>query len=229
MCESCHKPAKDGKVVLAAASAKDLCITCHEDKVKQISDAKVQHPGAAGECTDCHDPHAGKTPGFVKPDPVNACLTCHADQAEQHKKKNVHQPVFEQGCATCHEPHGSENQHLLRAKDTNTACLECHGPDRSPNKLEAEHLISIYEGKVRLPEGYLRKAPVLQLKYGAGHPVDFHPVAGLIDPANPTSGQMTCLTCHQPHSSDQPGLLAKDQKPNMDFCNSCHKGKLMSK
>ena len=226
MCDTCHKPAKDGKVVLAAASAKDLCVTCHEDKAKQIADAKVQHPGAAGDCTDCHDPHAGKTPGFVKPDPVNACLGCHADQAEQHKKKNVHQPAFEQGCATCHEPHGSENVHLLRAKDVNSVCLECHGPDRSPNKLEADHLITIFDGKVRLPENYLRKAPVLPLQYGAGHPVDFHPVAGPVDPKNPAAGQISCLTCHQPHSSDQPGLLAKDQKPGMDFCNTCHKGRL---
>jgi len=230
MCDTCHKPAEGGKVVLAAASAKDLCVTCHDDKVKQISDAKVQHPGAAGDCTDCHDPHAGKTPGFVKPDPVNACLGCHADQAEQHKKKNIHQPAFEQGCATCHEPHGGENQHLLRAKDVNTACLECHGPDRSPNKLEAEHLITIYEGKVKLPEAYLRKAPVIPLEYGVGHPVQSHPVSGPLNAKDPpAAGQMNCLTCHQPHSSEQPALLAKDQKPNMDFCKSCHQGRIEAK
>jgi predicted CXXCH cytochrome family protein len=229
MCDTCHQDAKGGKVVLTKADAKSLCITCHEDKVKQIEEAKVQHPGAAGDCIDCHDPHAGKTPGFVKPDPVNACLTCHADQAEQHKKKNVHQPAFEQGCATCHEPHGSENQHLLRAKDTNSICLECHGPDRSPTALEADHLVAIYEGKVKLPEKYFAKVPVIPLQYGSGHPVDFHPVAGPIDPANPAAGQISCLTCHQAHASEQAGLLAKDQKPGMDFCNTCHKGKLMSK
>src|SRR5438445_1600935 len=58
-CDTCHAPAKDGKVVLTQASAKELCITCHEDKAKQIETAKVQHPGAAGDCTDCHNPHAG--------------------------------------------------------------------------------------------------------------------------------------------------------------------------
>jgi predicted CXXCH cytochrome family protein len=229
MCETCHKPAKDGKVVLAAGSAKDLCVTCHDDTVKQIADAKVQHPGAAGECTDCHDPHAGKTPGFVKPDPVNACLGCHADQAEQHKKKNLHQPAFQQGCATCHEPHGGENPNLLRAKDVNSACLECHGPDRSPAKLEAEHLITIYEGKVKLPEGYLRKAPVIPLEYGLGHPVQSHPVAGPVQAKDPAAGQMNCLTCHQPHASEQPALLAKDQKPDMDFCKTCHQGRIDAK
>jgi predicted CXXCH cytochrome family protein len=225
MCESCHKPAQDGKVVLAAASAKDLCVTCHDDKVKEISSAKVQHPGAAGDCTDCHDPHAGKTPGFVKPDPVNACLGCHADQAEQHKKKNIHQPAFQQGCAICHEPHGSENEHLLRASSANTLCLECHGPDRSPNKLEAEHLVSIFGGKVRLPEDYLGKVAVLPLKYGRGHPTTHHPVVDQMDPTDNSKVRVAinCLTCHQPHASAEPGLLAKDQANNSAFCDSCHK------
>ncbi len=225
MCESCHKPAKDGKVVLAAASAKDLCITCHADKVKQISDAKVQHPGAAGECTDCHDPHAGKTPGFIKPDPVNACLTCHADQAEQHKKKNLHQPAFEQSCAICHEPHGGDNEHLLRVKSANALCLECHGPERSPKKLEAEHLITIFGDKVRLPENYMTKAAVLPLKYGRGHPTTHHPVVDQMDPTDNSKVRVAinCLTCHQPHASAQPGLLVKDQANNTAFCDGCHK------
>jgi predicted CXXCH cytochrome family protein len=225
MCESCHKPAVDGKVVLAAASAKDLCVTCHDDKVKQIANAKVQHPGAAGDCTDCHDPHAGKRPGFVKPDPVNACLTCHADQAEEHKKKNIHQPAFEQGCATCHEPHGGENQHLLRASNPNTLCLECHGPERSPKKLEAEHLVAIFGGAVRLPEDYLAKSPVLPLKYGRGHPTQHHPVVDQMDPNDNSKVRVAinCLTCHQPHASTQPGLLVKDQANNTAFCDSCHK------
>jgi len=56
--------------------------------------------------------------------------------------------------------------------------------------------------------------------------VDFHPVAGPIDPKNPTAGQMNCLTCHQPHAGNQAGILVRDLKPNMDFCNTCHKGRL---
>ena len=223
-CDTCHQPAKDGKVVLTQADSKALCVSCHEEQSKKIESAKVQHPGAQGDCVACHNPHAGKTPGFVQPDPVNACLTCHSEQAEQQKKAHLHQPAFQQGCATCHEPHGGDNAHLLRVKDTNTLCLECHGPDTVPEKLENEHMIAIFDGKVKLPIPY--KVPVLPIKYGAGHPVDFHPVAGLIDPKNPALGQMSCLTCHQPHSSAQPDLLVKDQKANMDFCNTCHKGSL---
>ncbi len=220
MCESCHKPAKDGKVVLAAASAKDLCVTCHDDKVKQIADAKVQHPGAAGDCTDCHDPHAGKTPGFIKPDPVNACLTCHADQAEQHKKKNVHQPAFEQGCATCHEPHGGENEHLLRARRSeqdsasSAMVLSAARQEAGSRTLDCD-----FRRQSEIAGRLLRKAAVLPLKYGRGHPATHHPVVDQMDPTDNSKVRMAmnCLTCHQPHASEQPGLLAKDQANEHGF------------
>ncbi len=227
-CDTCHAPSKDGKVVLTQATAKDLCVTCHSDKAEQIEKAKVQHPGAAGDCTDCHNPHAGSTPGFVQPDPVNACLNCHSDQAEQGKKPHLHQPAFQQGCATCHEPHGGENQHLLRSASVNTLCLECHGPDRSPNKLEAQHLVTILDGKIRLPEDYFtaRNVPILPLEYGAGHPTERHPISDVTNIKTKSITPMNCLTCHQPHSGAENGMLVRDQAPNMDFCRTCHSNPL---
>jgi len=123
-CEVCHAPAKDGKVVLAQADAKSLCVSCHDDKAKLIESAKVQHPGAAGDCTDCHNPHASRQSGLPKTDKVNACLSCHSDVADLTKKKVHHQPAFVEGCSTCHEPHGSENLHLLRTSSTNGLCME---------------------------------------------------------------------------------------------------------
>jgi predicted CXXCH cytochrome family protein len=223
-CSTCHQAAKDGKVVLTAASSKELCLTCHSDKAEQIEKAKVPHPGAAGDCTDCHDPHAGKSPAFPKPDPVNVCLNCHSDQAEQYKKTHLHQPVFEQGCATCHEPHGNDNEHLLRVNNINKLCLECHGPDANPQRLASEHEVTIFNGKVKLPESYFAKVPILPLKYGLGHPVEGHPVSDLMDPKNlqKVKTPINCLTCHQPHSSAKPDLLVKDQENNQKFCTSCH-------
>ncbi|MDR3763162.1 MAG: cytochrome c3 family protein [Acidobacteriota bacterium] len=225
-CDACHAPAKDGKVVLTAATPKEVCLTCHSDKQDQIQKAKVQHPGAAGDCTDCHNPHAGNSPAFPKPNGVAVCLTCHTDQADQGKKAHVHQPAFEEGCATCHDPHGNDNVHLLRATSTNKLCLECHGPDAKPAKLESEHLVTIFDGKVKLPENYFARVAVLPLKYGAGHPVEGHPVADVMDPTDNTKvlTPMNCLTCHQPHASAEDGLLVKDQSNNQAFCKTCHKG-----
>jgi predicted CXXCH cytochrome family protein len=222
-CDTCHQPVKDNKVVLTQASAKELCVTCHSDKAEQIDKAKVQHPGAMGDCTDCHNPHAGKSPGFPKPDAVNVCLSCHAEQAELRKKKHLHQPAFEQGCATCHMPHGSDNAHLLRAATTNALCLECHGPDVNPAKVESDHLVAVFDGAVKLPEDYFAKVPILPLRYNAGHPTDRHPVSDAMDLKTRTMIPMTCLTCHQPHAGGNAGMLVKDQEPNMAFCKNCHK------
>ena len=216
MCDSCHAAPKDGKVVLTQADAKAVCVTCHSEQAEKIEKAKVQHPGAQGDCTSCHNPHAGKSPGFLQPDPVQACLACHSDQSDQMKKAHLHQPAFTQGCATCHEPHGGDNDHLLRASTPNKLCLECHGPEASPKALPDEHLVAIFDGKVKLPENYFQRVVRLPIRYGIGHPVDKHPVTNFGDK------QISCLSCHQPHSSAQPDLLAKDQSNNMAFCASCH-------
>ena len=225
-CELCHAPAKDGKVVLTRTDTKALCVTCHDEQAKKIETAKVPHPGAqAGECLDCHNPHASPQPGLPKTDAVNICLGCHTDIAELGKKKVHHQPAFLQGCATCHEGHGSDNQHLLRTASVNKLCLECHGPDAKAKKLEDAHLVTIFDGKVRLPEDYFAKVVKLPLKYGLGHPTDRHPVSDVMDPTDVSKvkSAISCLSCHQPHSSAQANLLVKDQANNMVFCSSCHK------
>ncbi len=228
-CDVCHAPAKDGKVVLTQTDAKALCVTCHDDKAKLIETAKVPHPGAAGDCTDCHSPHASRQPGLPKTNAVDICLGCHSDIADLGKKPVHHQPAFVQGCATCHQPHGGDNDHLLRAKG-NALCLECHGPDSAPQKLEAQHVLTIFNGQVKLPEDYFQKnkVAILPLRFGLGHPVQSHPVSDVMNPADITKVKthLTCMSCHQPHSSAQPGLLVKDQQNNMAFCDNCHKNRI---
>jgi predicted CXXCH cytochrome family protein len=228
-CDTCHQPAKDGKVVLTNADSKALCVSCHSEQAEKIEKSKFQHPGAQGDCIACHNPHAGKTPGFIQPDPVNACLACHSEQADQFKKAHLHQPAFGLGCATCHEPHGSDNEHLLRAKGS-ALCLECHGPDAKAQRMESEHVITIFNGNVKLPADYFQKNKVvtLPIKYGLGHPLLGHPVQDVMDPTDATKikTHIDCMTCHQPHSSAQAGLLIKDLANNMAFCDTCHKNRL---
>lgn len=227
-CDTCHQPAKDGKVVLTQTEVKVICVGCHSEQAEVIEKAKVPHPGAqASDCTTCHNPHAGKTPGFIQPDPVNACLACHSDQAEQFKKAHLHQPSFGQSCAICHEPHGGSNAHLLRTSTVDTLCLECHGPDSVPKKLDAEHVYTIYNGKVKLPEDYFEKnrVVVLPVRSGLGHPIEGHPIKDVTDPTDLTKTiqKINCMTCHQPHASTQAGLLVRDQVNSTEFCSTCHK------
>jgi predicted CXXCH cytochrome family protein len=226
-CDMCHAPAKDGKVVLAQKEVKDLCVTCHDEQAKKIETAKVQHPGAASDCTDCHTPHASKSPGLPKTTPVDICLTCHSDIAELAKKKVHHQPAFAQGCATCHEPHGGERAKLLRAEG-NALCLECHGTQSKPAKLESAHLVTIFNGKIRLPEDYFAKNRVVrfEIKFGLGHPTPGHPVEDVRDPMDQSRIKLPiqCLTCHQPHAGGARAMLKGDVNPGLQFCRTCHKG-----
>jgi len=222
-CEVCHQPAKDGKVVLTQASAKEICVTCHAEQAQKIESAKVQHPGAMGDCTDCHSPHASPQPGLPKTDSVNICIGCHTDIAEEAKKKVHHEPAFGQGCGTCHDAHGSEYARLLRAKDANTLCLECHGPDANPKALEAEKLVTIFGGSVKLPADYFTKVFPLPLRYGVGHPTQRHPVGDAVNIQTKKVTPLNCLSCHQPHAGKYNGILVKDQEANMAFCRTCHK------
>ena len=228
-CDTCHAPAKDGKVVLTQPDVKSLCVTCHSDTAKFIETAKVPHPGAAGNCTDCHNPHASNQPGLPKTDSVSICLQCHTDIDDLRKKPVHHQPAFDQGCAVCHTPHGGDIDHLLRAKG-NALCLECHGPDSVPQRNQADHVLTIFRGQVRLPEDYYQKnqVPILPLRFGLGHPVEYHPVSDVMDPTDQSKVKtpLSCLSCHQPHASAQPGLLVNDQTDNVQFCDDCHKDRL---
>ena len=198
-----------------------MCVTCHSEQAEKIEKAKVQHPGAAGDCTACHNPHAGKTPGFLQPNPVAACLTCHSDQSESMKKAHLHKPAYETGCATCHEPHGGDNEHLLRASTKNAL----GGPEANPKRLPTEHLVTIFDGKVRLSETYFASVPRIPVKYGRGHPVENHPVVNQMDPSDNSKVRVEigCATCHQPHASKEANLLVGDQANNLMFCASCHK------
>lgn len=224
-CDTCHQAAKDGKVVLTQTDSKALCIMCHAEQAKRIDSAKVPHPGAQGDCITCHDPHAGKTPGFPKPDAVNVCLSCHTDQAEMHKTQKVlHKAAFRDGCATCHEPHGGDNPKLLRAEG-NALCTACHTNDVKPLKVEANHVVTIFDGKVRLPEDYFASVTRLNLKFGLGHPTRKHPVTDVVDVLDPKKiTKLSCLTCHQPHAGGAKAMLVTNQKPTLMFCRRCHQG-----
>ena len=197
---------------------KELCVTCHDEQAKKIASAKVQHPGAQGDCTDCHSPHGGKTPGFIRPDPVTACLTCHSDQAELQKKGHLHQPAYRAGLRDL--PRAA-----WRRKRETTARQEREpvvpGVPRSGRG-------SRQAGK-RAPGGDLRwqgetarellpqgDSPAVEVRPRA--PDQRHPVQDVVDPATTkVVTAISCATCHQPHASAKAGLLVKDQAEQHGF------------
>ncbi len=227
-CEVCHAPAKDGKVVLTQADAKALCVTCHDDKAKLIETAKVQHPGAAGDCTDCHSPHASRQPGLPKTD----CGRHLPGLPQRHRGPGQEAVPPPAGFQLRAVPRVTS----LTAERTIICCAprprtrfasSAMGLMRNRKSWRRSTCSPSSMGRVKLPDDYFtkNKVVVLPLKFGMGHPVAGHPVSDLLDPADPSKVKtpMNCLTCHQPHASAQPDLLAKDQANNMAFCSTCHK------
>ena len=164
-CDICHA-AGEGRQSCADA---DRC----EVAVRHLPRRKGQADRQARKCRIRERPETAPiatirtpagSPGCPRPNAVE-----HLPGLPQRSSRAVrrsmylHQPAFKQGCATCHEPHGGDNEHLLRAKDANGLCLECHGADSQPKKLEAEHVIAIFNGSVKLPEDYFAKNKVVVL------------------------------------------------------------------
>ena len=96
-----------------------------------------------------------------------------------------------------------------------------------------QHLITIFNGTVKLPDDYYskNKVVILPLRFGLGHPVEYHPVSDVMEPTDQTKVKtpLSCLSCHQPHASLQPDLLVKDQSNNLAFCDNCHKNRINMK
>ncbi len=215
-CDTCHQPAKDGKVVLTQADSNALCASCHDAAVKKIANAKVPHAGAQGDCVACHDPHAGKSARFMKPNPVAACTACHSEQAEMLAKKPVlHDPAFNQRCSICHEAHGGDRPRLLRA-DIDTLCLTCHGPNTTLATKGGDD--AIFGNAVLLPADYMTKVP--RVNPQAGHPVPAHPTAGA-DPRDKAK-TITCVTCHDPHAGVAASRLVSTDGSVRAMCQQCH-------
>ena len=227
-CEVCHAPAKNGKVVLTQADAKALCVTCHDDKAKLIDDRQSSASGGSG-----------RLHRLPQPTRQQAARTSQNERGRYLPGLSQrYRGPSARSRSTTSRPSVRVVLHVISHMAATT--IICCAPrrrthfawsamDRRGNRRSwrVEPVITIFNGSVKLPDDYFakNKVVVLPLKFGMGHPVAGHPVSDLLDPADPTKVKtpMSCLTCHQPHSSAQPDLLVKDQANNMAFCSTCHK------
>ena len=190
--------------------AKDAdCASCHEDKTK----GKAVHSAIAMGCTTCHDV---KTTGDTTTVSLTApkeelCFTCH----EKSKEENLHGPYDKGQCVTCHDPHTSDYPKQLRASG-NALCMECHAVRA---KLDAT--VSLFGSQTIDKDSFEQIEKVVpNANVKAGHPFAKHPIADITDPLN--GGKISCLSCHQPHSSPADKLIVVAKTHNGDVCAACH-------
>lgn len=189
----------------------ETCLGCHPE----MNQGKFIHAAVASGCDSCHqaasDKDTQKTTITLTATGADLCAMCH----EATKDPVVHGPVKAGQCLSCHDPHASEFQAHTRA-DGNALCLACHSPRRTTGDT-----VTLFKS-VSIPAQDFEAIPKIQLDpmMRLGHPWATHPVAEISNPLNPKE-KMSCLSCHQPHSSSQQRLVIASVK-GKDICDTCH-------
>jgi len=221
-CSLCHEGSADR---LKEEGRKPLCFGCHSEIEEMIRTAASPHEAIEkGPCTACHNPHASMEPALLKSGGGRVCTACHPNQ-KPGPGEHSHGAIDWFGCQSCHVPHGGADPKLLK-ESGNGLCIRCHlagNPRRGR------------DGTLELPGGLV--VPALkagQLKMidldstrSRNHPVPNHPVAGRATGKGrskvPESfGEISCLSCHVPHSARSKQLFAFGATTRYELCSDCH-------
>jgi predicted CXXCH cytochrome family protein len=179
--------------------------------------------------------------GMSKQKGIN-CLECHGDL---ERGKSVH-AALAMGCESCHTaidatdtPHikknkikrglsalppelcfGCHDRLLFNKKVVHAAlgkgCSGCHNPHASN---AASLLIAPVENLCMTCHDKQLSGKHIMAGYSLG---DRHPTKGTTDPAKP-SRDLSCVSCHNPHSSSQQKLFVNEASSPASLCLMCHK------
>jgi DmsE family decaheme c-type cytochrome len=225
----------------------DACRDCHEDQFKDFQGsphgrAQMDKGLLAGEagCESCHGPgslhvNAGgekSDPGFAtirKPSQMKAgdadaiCQGCHTGGDQFYWKHSSHsrKGVSCVSCHSIHHPKSAGGAKLLSETSANALCLRCH-TDQRHSIAKSGHM-PVREGGMACsdchnPHGtaapkMIRAATVNDLCYKC-HADKRGPFLWEHAPV-----RENCITCHQPHGSNNDKVLA-GKRPYL--CQRCH-------
>lgn len=206
-CTTCHEItiSEEATTVVLMDTGPALCLLCHDDKEDAVElNLATPHMPASDSCLTCHDPHSGAEPAVLIGPTLELCAECHdlVDLGESHGG----QLLPKTDCATCHDPHGSENPRMLAASRLHApfeggSCDACHRApfgERIRLRVRGERLCAACHGELAKDT----------------------PSSGSVHAAlQGTRGRAGCLSCHDPHMSDNRSLL-KHRGPTL--CSSCH-------
>ena len=207
--------AKEHPFVEANDLKPENCVKCHAD----VQKGKVVHTAMSSGCDTCHQAASanGKTTITDVATGGDLCAMCH----ELEKGPVFHGPYKAGQCLTCHDPHSSDFPKVTLAP-TNTLCFTCHGVNQSGVTLQADtKTVSVLGGQTIGLDEY-RKAPKIGLdpNGATGHPIMGHPLSGKVPGKKDVT--LSCLSCHQPHSSALANLMPAGLKTDLDLCTECH-------
>ena len=224
-CDTCHEGSYETIVEDGESS---LCLACHDDIGEAAANAPFPHPAMEmARCVDCHNPHSSPQEHLIKEPGGGECTTCHEDQAAGENEV-AHGVIEVIGCRACHEPHGGANEKLLRTTGSEL-CLGCHDSAavQIPKDADTVELL----GRFKVAAAVAATAAALQLSPDKehGHPIQGHRVLGapteeeLKRTETAFSGELTCLTCHDPHKGASRNLFRGGASSRFELCATCHK------
>jgi predicted CXXCH cytochrome family protein len=171
------------------------CTSCHGDKTS----GRVVHSAMAMGCAVCHQVVAdGKTTAVRLTMPKGEiCFACHGKSGDE----NQHPPYAQGQCVSCHDPHSSNFPMHLRAEVT-TLCLGCHTPQGLAG--DTVQKTSNQQPRPESDSHGSKLDPVLQaIHHSSGR------FLALMSVLQNGPQPVTCISCHQPHSSQDSKLLRK--------------------
>jgi predicted CXXCH cytochrome family protein len=215
------------------AAQENQCFVCHKDIAK---DNKKIHPALKSGCDTCHvtvtdleHPKHDKSMKLLYALP-ELCYKCHKEA--NFKGKYTHPPVMKGNCISCHNAHSADFTKLL-VSDAPELCYKCH--DRKKFERKYVHTVALHNCFRRCHNPHANDNPYCLLmpvneicvnchrnqetgNHIATLPGGFiHPMTGVPDPKKP-SKELTCASCHNPHSSSFSKLFYSKGK-----CKRCHK------
>ena len=180
--------------VAGAAPVDEPCRKCHA----ALSKGKSVHPALSLGCDSCH-----------------AALL--ATEVPHRTPKGVVKGLFATEpklCYRCHAKAPFEKKVVHPA--LGMGCTVCHNPHAS----DTASLLTAPVGKlcVTCHEDQASGKHVL----ASISPGDDHPLRGKTNPLSPKQ-ELSCISCHNPHASDQQRLFVKNAAGPANLCRLCHK------
>lgn len=203
LCTGCHDPHQSNYPKILLKDIPGLCYNCHQESKFNGGKGHTN----IGMCNGCHAPHSSNYDRLLLNNQPELCYTCH-DKAK-FTKKYTHSVIPVAGCTSCHTPHISKNPSLLLTSNIQEMCLACH-----VNKNDGRHVVSLPGGKAHPISGVTDPATLKWIKVKDPKTGEEREIP---DPKNPGT-QMTCASCHNPHSSDFRKLFTEAR-----ICHRCHK------